>query len=612
MRTWRFDIILLTLLLVGASGVAWHADRYPIGNWVDQQLYDLMLPWQEETPDPRVVVVEIDDKSLQKHGRWPWPRDLIVELIDKSLKLHPAVVGLDILFPEPSDGETDDDLRRLLARQDVISGVTFGHPTAKPFEYEGVAWPMFKTKIGLAGSLISEDLRLGHLTPQFDSDGSIRRLQPVVCHNTACVNMFSLAILENLLLTEAHVKQTPALFSANQLCIANYCQQLTAEGSMLVPYHRNYRYQRLSADEILSNNTTIDISGSIMLLGSSAVGLGDHVKTPLAPLTPGVDIHAHLVSAWLDNQQWAAPVQQSLWMIPAMLAWFCFAIRWAVLSDAKKILLISSGVLATIVLFFLPRFGLWVSPSAFLLLFGLGSLLLIINDAVATILGRRELYRAFASYVPPVVLRELIESEKHESALQSRRVEATVMFADIADFTAISEKLRPEQLTEMTNYIFTELTKDIHHFQGTLDKYMGDAVMAFWGAPAEQPDHTFMAWRCAIALQQRINGMDSWLEEKGYPCIKLNIGIETGPVVVGDMGSVQRRAYTVMGYTVNVAAHIQRVCKQHRQSILVGPQMASILPEDQTLLIKEVNVKGISKPLTLAAPSPKVFDAYIH
>jgi adenylate cyclase len=607
----RITSILLTVLLIASVVVCWHADKHPVSSQFDQLLYDVLLPWEAEKPDPRIVIVEIDDQSLARIGRWPWPRAKIVALIDEILARQPAVVGLDILFPEAADSVTDKQLQHILSGSGVVSGITFGGQKDTTCEYKGYFWSEYETRIGLSASLVTEDTRFGHLTPLFDADGSIRRLEPYICHQQHCTQMFALAILESLLLADTQLNVPDHAFANPKVCLANYCQRMTSAGRVMIPFHKNYRYQRVSALDLVDGVSAVNFKGAVVLLGSSAVGLGDHVKTPLAPLTPGVDIHAYLISSWLDNEHWYIPVNQFLWMIPVLCLWYMVACGWIHLTDTSKAVLIGSGLLLSGGLIALPRFGLWISPTPFLILFGLGTVILLFSDALSVILGRRALYRAFSSYVPPVVLKQIIALDSPQDALKSRRVDATVMFADIADFTALSEKLRPEQLTEMTNYIFTELTKDIHHFQGTLDKYMGDAVMAFWGAPIDQPDHTYMAWQCAIALQLRMNRMRPWLQKRGYPQVKLNIGIETGPVVVGDMGSTQRRAYTVMGYTVNVAAHIQRVCKAHRQSILVGPYMARVLPNEQILLIKQVNVKGISKPLTLAAPSQRVFDAYI-
>src|SRR5690606_25091296 len=191
----------------------------------------------------------------------------------------------------------------------------------------------------------------------------------------------------------------------------------------------------------------------------------------------------------------------------------------------------------------LPRFSFWLNALPFWAACGFALLLISVREVCLALSPRRKIYRAFAAYVPPVVLRSLVRQGLGPDKLDAQRADVTVFFADIQGFTSLSEQLEPEQLVEITNHLFSEITEEIHRHKGTLDKFMGDAVMAFWGAPLAQDDHPELAVKCAMAVVDRVNQLEPWLAARGYPRIRMTMGLESGVVTVGNLGSRQRRAY---------------------------------------------------------------------
>jgi adenylate cyclase len=240
--------------------------------------------------------------------------------------------------------------------------------------------------------------------------------------------------------------------------------------------------------------------------------------------------------------------------------------------------------------------GIWLNPVPSTVMLLLILWLLIFATTMTNFSHRRKIYRAFGRYVPVTILKQLTQAQDSLTTLAPRRAEVTVLFADIQGFTRLCETLNPEQLVTMTNKLFTELTTDVHHHNGTLDKYMGDCLMAFWGAPLAQPDHPHQALACAKALQHRMEALQPWLKARNLPPIKLSIALEMGEVTVGNLGSRQRHTYTVMGPTVNLAAHLQLMSKSIGHDLLFGPKLTQLLLSEgnQCRVLGEFTIKGVT------------------
>jgi adenylate cyclase len=217
--------------------------------------------------------------------------------------------------------------------------------------------------------------------------------------------------------------------------------------------------------------------------------------------------------------------------------------------------------------------------------------------------ARQELARLFGQYVPPELVDEM-SREPQRYSMGSRSAELTVLFADVSGFSAVAERLPPDALGAMMNLLFSHLTDVVRAHRGTLDKYIGDSVMAFWGAPLDDPDHARHAVQAALAMRLRLPQIHAEMAAQGWPALQLNIGINTGTMVVGDMGSRHRRAYTVMGDAVNLAARLQAFCSRHGLGLVVGEATRAALGSRLCLALGRVSVRGRHGDLQAWLPLP--------
>lgn len=575
-------------------------------------VYDGLMPRVLPENDPRVVIVDIDEHSLSTVGRWPWPREVVAELIARLRLSQAAVIGVDVLFPEPSEITADAALSRQLSQPDVVAPVTFGmenvpwnnvlagHEFTEDSNRDIKAlavWPLATLKVGLAQTLSAA--AVGHITPLYDSDHVIRRIHPVICMDDECYSMLALRMLESW---TGQPLEYMTSGGAARLCVGSFCLALNTDNTLSIPYHHPSRFRQLSASEVLAEDGMHpELLGALVLIGTSAVGLGDQVATPLSVTTPGVEIHAKVLAAALDNFVWAQlPLSQAL-LTALIVSVLVLVMLWPGSGALLKTATCTWLVCLLMFSLLLPGYGYWLHPAPLWGALFVAVLLVAIWQGVVLLRQRRQMYRAFASYVPHEVIKTLLRKNLRPEQLDAQRVEVTVLFADIRGFTAISERLEPEQLVDLTNHLFTAINEEVHRHRGTLDKYMGDAVMAFWGAPLPQSDHALLALQCADAIQHRLKSMGDWLSRRAYPDIHMTIGMESGPVAVGNFGSRQRRAYTIMGKTVNLAAHLQPMCTELGVDILCGPELCRRFP-DRLRILGSMNVRGIEQAQLVGCP----------
>ena len=598
-------------LLVALSAWLLRADAdAPFGrlSWLT---YDAALQWLQpaERVDTRVVIVDIDDPSLRAHGRWPWPRERLAELIDAIQAAEPAAVGLDILLPEATRPAQDQRLARRLHAPNLVTATAFGNVSSAG---SLSLVPQAEREVAPSPSLYQakQPPALGHITPQLEADGRIRRLYPyILTPDGERRPTLALAMLESWLGLPAR-RVTEGV--EERLCVASFCQWITPRGDILIPYHHPNRFEYLSAAAVMAGNHDERLAGKLVLVGTSAAGLGDLVATPRDPLTPGVELHAVLLAGWLDSWAWRPLPLTTAWRLLglAALGGLLLVVQGASqgagwrrkLTIAVMLLLVAAPPL-------LITQGWWLAPWPWW-----GSVITI----VLIWLGwerwflwqrHRRLYRRFGAYVPPSILRQLAEDDG-EDGFMPRRRPLVIMFSDISGFTEISERLPPEQLVHLTNRIFTALTDVIYAHGGTLDKYIGDALMAFWGAPLSTgtADDAERAVACARAMHAALHELNRWAATQGYPAISLNIGLEAGEVTVGNLGSRQRLAYTALGRAVNIAARLEEQAGSLGEPTLVGPGVIAALQGaslfDQLEPLGRVALKGVSQPVSIWRPLP--------
>jgi adenylate cyclase len=534
-------------------------------------------------------------------------------------------VALDVLFPEAA-GKSSGDGRLIEAVADypVVLAQAFDlRPRRKPLDrgrLSGAASLQPPPWLPRATGYIANHRALaaageaGHITPMLAPDGGIRRLPPLIRYGGKAYPALPVAALGELLGNgELGIASRPGWVGpAHVLTIgppgSGLHVPMDDRGRSLVPYSGGAdRFRYISAADILNGRVEPELlSGVVAFVGSTALGLSDRVVTPLDVLTPGVEVHARFFSGLLDG---ALPYR------PAAAPWVLLAVDLllaflAVLFHRRLGPLGGAGaVLGLGALWLVANLGVWrwiglalpiLEPLAVSLLLFASLLLQRLSRAERL---HRRLYRQFAAYVPDRVIQRLADTGADPRDLEAERREITVLFADIHHFTRVAEAIPPERLAELMQRVFTELTQVVHDHGGTLDKYMGDALMAFWGAPEPDPDHAGRALAAATEMVERMAALTPVIEAEAGTRVTLGVGINSGTATVGNLGSDFRRAYTALGDPVNIANRLQELTGERQASILVGPGTAAALPGGALERLGTVRLRGRESAVVLYAPA---------
>lgn len=552
--------------------------------------------------DPRIALIDIDDATLEQEGRWPWQRERIAELIEQLLAQQPALIGIDILFPDQAAGTTG--LAKALSDTHITTSMVWAPSSVPPRGRlpNKVTCSGDCSKLPRIGSWINnisilEGNEQAHITPITDSDGRVRRLFPLVCHHNTCVEAMALSLMRQLLSTQPEY----GLLAPLTLTSIDQVLQLPLEPdtSARIPwYSPSGRIPWVSAKTVLNNELPEQLlQGRVLILGSSAVGSYDRISTPVAADFPAMEAHALLLQGLLDQRPWVTadnswPVSISIALVTSFLLALVL-LRQHPLLAALAALLINASWLA---------FLLWKQQSGVfwpqlpVLAASLATLALLIPwTALDAIRARDILQHQFSHYVAPQVMTRLRSQPDRIIGAEPERKLMSVLFADLRNFSAYASDTDPEHLAEVLQLIMDRLTNTIHQHGGTVDKYIGDAVMAFWGAPLEDADH---ARHAVIAAQALCHEMSLISLEHDLP-LELSVGVNSGDVVVGEFGSSHRRSYTLLGAPVNLAAHLEAATRQTEYPILIGAGTRQLLTSADWPAPIELNLS--SQPMPISA-----------
>lgn len=631
---------------------------------VDGMAYDALVRWTApDEVDPRITIIDIDERSLAEVGRWPWRRDLLAQLIDQTFDRHGALIlGLDVILAEPdtSSGlavldrlaagplagdpgyrETLAALRPNLDYDARLAAAIARHPVLLAFHLSGERTPAGGTPTagtlppGLApGALSAVDTELpswvgytaslpafqraamggGHINGTPDPDGVIRRVPLVVRaageYREALALAMVRALAGNAPITPEWSKSAASDSQLEALTLRTPQGALRipvdAQARALIPFRGaagSFRY--VSAVDILKDRLPEGaLRNTIVLLGTSAPGLVDLRSTPVGAPYPGVEIHANLISGFLDGRVKAHPPYLAGVQL-ALLALITFTLLVLVPKRSPRIItVVSAGILAG--LLFLggvlwQSFGLFLPLTALVVLTGALYAFAMMLGYFLEVRNQRSMARLFGQYVPPELVLEM-SRDPDRYDMEGRSCELTVLFADIRGFTALSEGMAPQPLARMMNAFFSAMSATVRSERGTLDKYIGDAVMAFWGAPLADPRHADHAVSAALAMQERVEELNRSAALRGWPPLAIGIGINTGDMTVGDMGSSDRRAYTVLGDAVNLAARLVELTGYYGVGILIGEACRRQLGSMTCRELDRVTVHGRAGSVTLYEP----------
>jgi len=618
----------LTLLAVLHGLGAW---RIPALDSLDRWLYDQRLAaGLPDERDDRIVIVQVDEQSVAALGQWPWQRDVMARLVDELHdRQRAAAIGIDAVFAEPQrDAGTpqpDQQLAAALARTGAVIGYYFtsdrnGYragqlpapvaPLPRPAPAGLLQWDGYGANLPL---LMQAGVRAGFFNAVQDGDGLVRAVPLIAAFagdagQQGYYESLALAVLRQAL--DAHavrVRIAAGSVAGLDLIAADGRTRrsvpLDARGAALVPYRSpdgTFRY--ISAVDVLTGQLpAASLAGRIVLIGFTAPGLVDLRATPVAQAYPGVEVHASLIAGMLDGR------------IPAQPAWI----------PAAQALLLAAMGLAMAGALLIWRMRRWIAFSAVLIValtlvngwlyraehlaLPLAAPLTLALAAVSVnlVLGywleiraRQGLARQFAAYVPPELVRQMQAGPQHHT-MRARTEEITVLFCDMRGFTDLAEGMAPLAVQALLNEVLDRLTQAIQMQQGTIDKYMGDCVMAFWGAPLPAPDHAARAIRTALAMRDTLAQLTRERQAAGLPAITAGIGVNTGTVAVGDMGSSVRRTYTVIGDAVNLAARLERLTQVYGVDLIAGEATQAQARDWVWQELDRVRVKGRRQAVSL-------------
>jgi adenylate cyclase len=624
---------------IGLAFLTWMAPNVVVR--LDNTALDVQFRLRgERSLGQDVVLVLVDEKSLKEIGRWPWPRDTQARLIDQIHTGEPAVLGLDIIYAEPEESGAIRDIKSWLAQEqqkqpqssgvlgrldarlhalDMDQQLTRSLARAGPIV---LAMPFFVRESRATDTLtdtthtVPELLRrsefmlvkqtksaqesypyeatallppldtfaqhakgLGHVYRLPDHDGVTRREVLALRHGDAYYPSFALEVARLYL---GRTREHMALLLGEGVQVGKTFVPTDQKLRMLINFAgRDLQFPSVSATDVIHHRIPSNLfRGKAVLVGTAALGTYDQLSTPFSANFSGVEMNATVIENILHEQfltagLWTGPVEFGLVLLfgfmltsilPRVRAVYgtCLAaVIWIGYAGAVQALFVVKGVCLPVVM-----------PS---LTIGLVFVVTTVLNYVLKERQAREIHSMFASYVSPRIVQELMKSPS-KATLGGQRKELTMLFSDLVGFTTFSELRQAEEVVDQLNEYLSAMTDVIFRWNGTLDKFVGDEIVVFWGAPLDQPDHAELAVQCALEMQARLKDLQVRWKTQGKPILENGIGINTGVALVGNIGAEGKKMdYTMIGDHVNLAARFQGLTRMLSYPILLTEFTASKL-----------------------------------
>ncbi len=615
---------------------------------LDRIIYDTFLRQSadgEVSPTP--AIVDIDENSLEAYGQWPWPRHLLAQLLKVLTESGAASIGLDIMFAE-ADRSSPNNLQQSLkdhfdvnlsfqglpryledndklfasvvrqtptvlgtyvqfdgelATQNAASAVASKEISLLPEDlprFEGVmerippnAISPLETITKGAGAVLPlpvliPEAPLASLNVAPDADGIVRSIPLVLkVDDRIFISLGLRALMRALNVKNIALEGGPYGLSA--VYVAKYRIPVSPNGLFQIPFQGpRGTYPYFSAKDILDGKVPPEeLAGRVLLVGTSASGLLDIRATPFDPIFPGVESHAAVVDAIISERSleiptWTPFMQISIIVVIGLLSTLVFGFAPALVYIPSFVLFAGGSAYASWSAFekqiyISPQYALVTSISIMIILLGV--------RFVYEVQQRRHLRKAFSRYVAPEMVSRI--ADRGEVVLAGEEREVSLIFTDIRGFTSIAEQLAPAEMVGVLNRYFTPMTKLIQETQGTVDKFIGDAIMAFWNAPLDVVGHELKAVRTALGMHKALDNLNIELEEEFNIKLRMGAGVHTGKVYVGNMGSEELLDYTCIGDTVNLSSRLEGMCSHYGVGIVVSSSTANRCKE----LLKEELLK---------------------
>ena len=647
-RKFGYARLICLAILIGVAALR-IADFAPVQE-LRVRTFDTYQRFEPRVKTARpVTIIDIDENSLTKFGQWPWPRTRIADMIINLTRLGAVAIGFDIVFAEPDrlnpdavadtmrylDEATKTRLRTLPSNDQILadaikrSRVVLGETGLagvnplfdKTLPVTGVAMlgkdpqPFLFDFAGLlrnVDTLETAAAGRGLFTIKNERDGIVRRVPMMLLAQGVMVPSLSFEILRVVTGTPTIIIKSE---EAGIKSVGLHGLEIPTDrnGQLWVHFARQDRSIYVSAADVLDGNIAPEmIDHKLVLIGTSAVGLNDIKTTPVSPAMPGVEIHAQVLEAALTKALLSEPPYGIVLEFAAALVLGLLVIIFAPMFG--PVALVAIGALFASLLigaswYFYSQQRLLIDFTYPLLSTTAIYLTLIFSSFVREQAQRKQIRTAFAQYMSPVLVEQLAHSPE-KLVLGGEEREMTIMFSDVRGFTSISETYKhdPQGLTALMNRFLTPLTNVILARKGYIDKYMGDAIMAFWNAPLDDKEHEINACEAAVEMLERIDELNKEREleaqDGGHVYIPLNVGVglNTGVGVVGNMGSDLKFNYSVLGDSVNLASRLEGQSKEYGFPIIAGSRTALAVKEKFAILeLDFIMVKGKKEPEVIYA-----------
>ena len=623
---------------------------------IEYLLYDLrfnvMLPLtRREQSDHKIAIIDIDEASIVSEGRFPWSRQKVATLVDKLGQAGAVVIAFDIVFSEAelnpvqqivqmapesllaevnlstswqelySNVDADTLMGNALAQQDVVLGFFFQDDGA----YQNGQLPpsVFDIPEEWRDSLVITDrpgytanidvlqdgaAGGGFVTMFPDFDGTVRRAPLVIRHGDKLYPSLALgAALRYLFLdsVEPKVAHVGDVLTVTEVAVSEFPAPTDALGFVSVPYQgKSFTYPYVSAADVLHDRLEPEaLEGAVVFIGTSAIGLSDLRSTPMGPQYPGVEVHANILDALLSGgfpqkPDWAAG---AIFLQLALIAIIMIIILPMLGPAAMLIGGVSITVMVLLFNGYVWTMGIDLPMAGALILTVFLTVVFVADGFLKENASKKMLKGMFDQYVPPAHIDQML-SDPDAYSFNGESKELTVLFSDIRSFTNISETLTAQELKHLLNSYFTPITKEIFDRNGTIDKYVGDMVMAFWGAPIDDPNHRNNAVKAALNMQTITEDLKAEFAEQGLPEVNIGVGVNTGLMNVGDMGSSYRRSYTVLGDAVNLGSRLESITKFYGAKILIGEETYDHITGFVCRFMDRIQVKGKEEAIRVYEP----------
>ncbi len=577
-------------------------DPAVIREHVESKFYDLRLYMKttlakEPTPD-NIVIVTIDENSINEYGRWPWLRDTMAGLINGISSGNPSVIAIDILFSEPESPATDNALAKafdkagnvILATGFIVNPEQGGfdrqdpeylwdHAIMEVISTEAIPWKDWVVKpAGVLAPLseLAEVSNIGSVYTQPDRDGVIRWEVLYVHYKDDFYPSMPLQAARMHLGVEF---KDMSIIGGAGIQVGDTYIETDLYGRALIEYLGEGAFEYISAADVLSGRVDANIfSDKIVLLGTSAIATYDQKVTPLSANMPGVEKNATVVHDLLKNEfikKSPGVIEIVLIILSAFVLTYTLRRLSALKGTAMSLAFVFSYVVATFMAFIYK--DIWLNvfyPSMNMLT------IFTVQTSYKYFLEERKaknIRNMFSHYVSSKVVDALIANPEI-AKIGGQRREVTVLFSDIVGFTTISEKLEPEEIVALLNEYFGAMTDVILHWDGTFDKIVGDEIMCFWGAPIDQPDHVEKATRCTLHMLATLKKLKKKWKDEGKPTLDIGIGLNTGEVLAGNIGAAGKKMdYTIIGDHVNIGARVEALTRDYNTTILITEYTATKL-----------------------------------